>query len=251
MQDDSQSLRDPFGISLLLAGQREFEAIDASYSSLLPWLEKSQQLLANAVKCRCTICNGTIDNQGMALTCSTQQCTMISHMTCLSQLFLKEDSLVLPISGDCPRCKTRLEWIDLVKELTLRTRGPLTVEKLKRRAKRQRLKGLGSEAANASDMASESSEQEDATDIDNTDSDPSSTGPADHVSSLDDVVDPFGEDAWNDWRHIAGEDDAMSNIEGAHGTALSLLRLSLGTQSKSSLPMVIEDSECDSAEALD
>ena len=252
VRDGLQVLHDPLRNSSLLAGQDAMLTIDASYSSLLPHLEKSQRTLANVIECKCSICDGTIGNQGMALTCSTENCRMISHMTCLSRSFLdysEGDSSILPMFGDCPCCKARLQWVDLVKELSLRIRGPLTIEKLKRRVKRQKLKVLGSEASTALDTASETSEQEDATDLDAPDSGSLSMDQEDHLSSDRDVMDPFGEDAWNGWQHIVGEDDAISNAGDANDSALSPLRLSNPTQPKLKLP--IEDSEGDSGEALE
>ena len=259
VRDDLQTLYSPFGNSHLLVDQDSIEAVDESYSPLLPHLEKSQHLLADVIECRCSICDGTIGEQRMVITCSIQDCKMLSHITCLSKAFLggKGDSSVLPVSGDCPRCKTRLQWVDLVKELSLRTRGPLIVEKLKRRAKRQKLKALGLETAATLDTASETSELEDASDTDITDSDPNSDSDSWHIdqedraSSSRDISDPFGEDAWNDWHHIAGEDDAIVNIGAKNDVALSPLRLSNDTRSKLNLPMVIEDSEGDGAEALE
>jgi structure-specific endonuclease subunit SLX1 len=51
-------------------------------------------------------------------------------MGCLSSKFLgdeKEDTLV-PTRGKCPGCKATIEWVSLVKELSLRTRALEEVE---------------------------------------------------------------------------------------------------------------------------
>ena len=247
--DDLRTVSGSPQATLFPAGQDGLESIDASYSPLWPHLEKRNGLLPDNAKCQCFVCNGVIDNQRTALTCPARDCKMISHLTCLSKLFLKKggvDSSILPISGDCPCCKTRLYWVDLVKELSLRLRGLLTVYKLEKRAKRQQLEVLESADVDTSDTASETTNHDDATD-----SDAASPSLEDPVLTIDEDTDPFGKSAWNDWRHIAGEDDATSNVVDRHDCAVSALRPLTAVSSKPDLPMVIEDSEGDSAKSLD
>jgi structure-specific endonuclease subunit SLX1 len=50
----------------------------------------------------------------------------VSHMACVSQKFLAEESnadALIPIQGTCPSCHTSLRWSDLIKELSLRMYG--------------------------------------------------------------------------------------------------------------------------------
>ena len=47
-------------------------------------------------------------------------------MQCLSSAFLKAENnneSIVPTHGNCPGCGTELQWVDLVKDLSLRVRG--------------------------------------------------------------------------------------------------------------------------------
>ena len=227
--------------ALLSSDQNGLASIDASYSPLWPHLKKSLGLLADGIECQCSVCSRAIDDPRTVLTCLAQTCTMISHLTCLSDLFLEDkagNSPVLPISGDCPCCKTRLPWIDLVKEASLRIRGPQTIDQLKRRLRRQNRKTFRFDEMDTSEPSSEKSDQDDATE-----SDASGYHLEDHLNTDDEVANPFGESAWNDWHYIADEDDVLSNTDGEIVRALPISRSLKEARSKPSIPMVIEDSE--------
>ena len=103
------------------------EGLDLSYTPLKDHIEKSISRLASSDIFRCAVC---FDDLGplkeAALICPQPRCSAASHITCLARSFLKEEKSggsVIPISGTCPVCRTRSTWIDLVKEMSLRTRG--------------------------------------------------------------------------------------------------------------------------------
>ncbi|CAN9131621.1 unnamed protein product [Alternaria alternata] len=55
-----------------------------------------------------------------------ETCHVVSHMACMSQKFLAEESNIdafIPVQGTCPSCRSSLRWSDLMKELSLRMYG--------------------------------------------------------------------------------------------------------------------------------
>ncbi|SZF00006.1 unnamed protein product [Blumeria hordei] len=79
----------------------------------------------------CAICKVKLEHgQGMYVVCPGLDCVAVSHMTCLSGYLLQNEEVILPTTGSCPVCKTKVRWIDIAKELSLRTRGHKEVEKL-------------------------------------------------------------------------------------------------------------------------
>lgn len=50
------------------------------------------------------------------LSCINRSCNMKAHSVCLAKEFLKSDTeSILPIEGDCPGCRKRLLWGDLIR----------------------------------------------------------------------------------------------------------------------------------------
>jgi structure-specific endonuclease subunit SLX1 len=125
------------GSSRVSSGLHEFtsgtvsgiQAIDVGYSSMKEHLEKARDLLANSP--RCTICSERLPPNGaMTLVCPNNTCRTAGHLTCLAPSFLADNEDLVPTTGKCPGCGTKLHWIDLVKELSLRMRGEAEVQKI-------------------------------------------------------------------------------------------------------------------------
>ncbi|KAI8330590.1 hypothetical protein BC941DRAFT_167948 [Chlamydoabsidia padenii] len=73
----------------------------------------------------CSICHTDIEKKALDrfVCCSgnyTTTCTMISHLTCLANVFLADTPYLIPIEHSCPDCSTRLVWGDLILDLRLR-----------------------------------------------------------------------------------------------------------------------------------
>jgi structure-specific endonuclease subunit SLX1 len=73
----------------------------------------------------CAICEEEIEKNlhDDWLHCSQRKCTMISHLLCLSQEFLRQQSdhkHLVPIQGACPICKNDLKWGKLIESMKLR-----------------------------------------------------------------------------------------------------------------------------------
>ncbi|CAI6295389.1 unnamed protein product [Periconia digitata] len=118
------------------------KAISVAYEDCQAYTEKGQAVFQDGESHSCSICKGKLEStKALAILCPVEGCHAVTHIHCQSGRFLAEerdpDSLI-PIQGTCVSCKTPLKWIDLMKELSLRTRGQKEIEvmlKPKRRKK--------------------------------------------------------------------------------------------------------------------
>lgn len=49
------------------------------------------------------------------ITCIKPGCDLVGHLRCLAKVF-RTDQHLLPIEGDCPRCKSNVLWGDLIRK---------------------------------------------------------------------------------------------------------------------------------------
>lgn len=231
------------------------EGIDVSYEGLKPYLEKSAALSEEGKKLACAVCDKQMQMEKcVALVCPEEGCQAISHMTCLSETFLKKEGkpgAVVPLQGQCPNCKKMTQWSTLAKELSLRIRGEKEVTALfKKRTRRAASPSKATAAALAAVVALEgdasSDEESEYADIEN------------YLprSGTGDNVPPYGSDGYediDDWCHqglenedgIETDTDTDMDIEGpekdvdATATGVSAIR--------NFSPIVVEDSEWDDA----
>jgi len=73
--------------------------------------------------------------------CSNPGCDAVGHLTCWSRHLIEssgeaDSGCIIPIRGQCPKCNGEVLWGDMMKELTLRVRGKVEVEKLLKRKRR-------------------------------------------------------------------------------------------------------------------
>ena len=107
--------------------------LDVGYTPLKSHLEKSQFILASDEPTNCSVCATPLNLENeRVLVCSQQECNSTSHLSCLSNRFLREEQsdALLPSAGTCPACHGRLRWADLIKEMSLRDRGHREVVQL-------------------------------------------------------------------------------------------------------------------------
>jgi structure-specific endonuclease subunit SLX1 len=143
-------------------------ALDVTYAPVKPYLEKTKALLERDVIHNCTICHSSLPREGHAtLFCPNPSCSAVGHIECFSNHFLKSDKeAMIPITASCPSCKSKLHWIDLVEELSLRMRGEKEVEKMfKSRKPRARKNGKVESTAVVPAQEPESSSSEDEDDL--------------------------------------------------------------------------------------
>ena len=79
--------------------------------------------------CCCAICDDLIDLEKIPtwLNCTNKSCNMISHLICLSKLFLENDpNSLIPLQGTCLYCEKDLKWGDLI--LGLKSRSVATTK---------------------------------------------------------------------------------------------------------------------------
>ncbi|USW51560.1 Putative GIY-YIG endonuclease, Zinc finger, RING/FYVE/PHD-type, GIY-YIG endonuclease superfamily [Septoria linicola] len=112
------------------------QALDVGYTSLKQHLEKSQKLFDGTKTLPdCSICRTKLATSGAAtLTCPRDGCSAGSHLQCLSSHFQSHSKsgthgdILTRSTGTCPVCGCGMQWIDLVKELSLRMRGEKEVK---------------------------------------------------------------------------------------------------------------------------
>lgn len=102
-------------------------AIPVAYEDCKQHVEKSKSILGDDRKRACGVCKIDVSSdKSLVLVCPVETCRAVSHMACVSQKFLAEESnadALIPIQGTCPSCHTSLRWSDLIKELSLRMYG--------------------------------------------------------------------------------------------------------------------------------
>ncbi|XP_053617232.1 structure-specific endonuclease subunit slx1 [Plodia interpunctella] len=83
-------------------------------------LVKSRNLKKNikrtAIYEECQLCFSYITTNTSKVSCVNPGCVLISHLICLSKLFLQPCEF-LPVGGICPFCSTYLKWGDLIRKM--------------------------------------------------------------------------------------------------------------------------------------
>jgi len=107
-------------------GEGGLQGLDITNPHLDRHMQKARDLLRDG-DIKCGVCAGGFahDGEAPAVVCPHAFCDHVAHLRCLSQVFLQTDIKheVLPTEGVCPECKKSTKWVDLVKELSSRTRG--------------------------------------------------------------------------------------------------------------------------------
>lgn len=106
-------------------GEGGLQGLDITNPHLDRHMQKARDLLRDG-DIKCGVCAGGFahDGEAPAVVCPHAFCNHVAHLRCLSQVFLQMDVKyqVLPTEGVCPECKKSTKWVDLVKELSSRTR---------------------------------------------------------------------------------------------------------------------------------
>ncbi|XP_020280736.1 structure-specific endonuclease subunit slx1 [Pseudomyrmex gracilis] len=63
----------------------------------------------------CSLC-GSIMTERDSVSCVQPKCLLIAHLICLAKMFCKNETMILPIEGSCPACRTNVLWGDLVRK---------------------------------------------------------------------------------------------------------------------------------------
>lgn len=207
--------------------------LDIGYGKLKSQIEKGWMLTEDGHQ-SCVVCSKQLlDPASTALICAGKGCTATSHMTCLARHFCKGTAeLLVPVSGSCPSCQTKLEWVDLVRELSLRTRGGKEIGLLMKKPRVRKRKG---EVLVKPGSAFEGDLLEPNQEVDSV--------PVEGYNE-DDLPDDWLEQCGDDSISIASTDSGLSGTSEVHIRAQTSAR---GAQ----LESVVEDSDWDNAEVLE
>lgn len=115
-------------------------ALPLDHYSLATYLEKGQKLMDSETEGVCVVCRQQLDyEKGLFPICSHGECEGVGHLDCWSRHLLHQQGedgstdVILPMDGRCPKCDGAVRWVDMMKELTLRTRGQKDVDKILRK----------------------------------------------------------------------------------------------------------------------
>lgn len=216
------------------------QGLAVAYENEKAHVEKGRNIVDFEREGSCAICQHQLEHgDGIYTICPAPECESVTHLTCLSQHFLKDDDdSLVPIKGRCPSCGTELRWVDVVKELTLRMRGQKEVDKLLKVKRARKGKGTASQAAiESSDEGSEMDEEAQRQEFED---------------QLQELIDSDQErrKAVDEWHEIDDSDDSDTR---SINSRTSVPSKPAGTQAKKAarLDAIIEDSDWDDAEILD
>ena len=243
-----------FPMSTKAIGKRKREALgkggigglDVGYSELNYHVEKSIFFIAKDETLKCAVCANNLDSKtAMTLVCPENDCSIASHMTCLATKFIEDDeagAAVIPISGKCPGCKAELRWIDLIMELSLRSRGQKEVAQIIKKPTESKTRLPKLEKALVSQLEAQNLEVEQVAD------------PDDGLVGVDILAPHVSDESLpDDWQYQDDDDDMLSIVSG-HSTLSDGVEAESPTKrslTATRLPAVIEDSELDDVEFSD
>ena len=169
-----------------LVGKGGVEGVDASYAPLRPVLEKGQFVFDPDEHLSCGVCRSQLAlDLDLIVICPHGACRSVSHVNCLSQKFLAEDTsrvaAMVPLSGNCPSCQKEVQWVSLMKEVSFRIWGAKEVQKLLKKKERGAVADTGDDededelddeanAIDAKDVANECDDDDDTMSVTSVDS---------------------------------------------------------------------------------
>lgn len=122
-------------------------ALPLDYTPLRSYVAKVDSILSREREECCVVCDEHLPpGRGLYAACPNAECEGIGHLSCWGQHLLGHDNAdhVLPVKGQCPKCRGLVRWGEMMTELSLRVRGREEVEKLlkeprKRKARKARV----------------------------------------------------------------------------------------------------------------
>ena len=120
-------------------------ALPVDYAPMKEYVAKTRSIFEFEREGACVVCGEDLPpGEGLYAVCSGSGCEAVGHLSCWSRHILgKEgegDGAILPVCGNCPKCKGEVRWGDMMKELSLRVRGPKEVEKLLKEPQKRKRK---------------------------------------------------------------------------------------------------------------
>lgn len=115
-------------------------SLPLDYWPMKEYIEKAHNVVSFERQGKCAHCHEEMEpDQGLYAMCPNDGCEAMGHLDCWSKRALASDDdpeAILPNSCDCPSCGGHIRWGDMIKELSLRTRGAGEVEKLLKKKRR-------------------------------------------------------------------------------------------------------------------
>ncbi|KAK1637862.1 GIY-YIG catalytic domain-containing protein [Colletotrichum phormii] len=116
-------------------------ALPVDYTNMKAYVEKAQSITAFEREGNCVVCKEALPHgQGLHAVCPNESCEGVGHLACWSRHMLHNEEdrgVVVPIQGHCPQCGGQIQWVDMMKELSLRERGAKEIEALLKVKKRR------------------------------------------------------------------------------------------------------------------
>ena len=123
-----------------MIGDGGVEGVDPTYARFQSALQKARDLAeGHETVPLCDVCSKGINIESHLFNvCLQGDCHSLTHLSCLANRFSEEEQSdsMLPIKGTCPSCRTTLQWSDLMRVLSLRTRDQKQVQKLLKKRNR-------------------------------------------------------------------------------------------------------------------
>ena len=170
----------------------------------------------------------------------------VSYMKCLVDKFIREEGQrgVVPTTWSCPTCKVNLRWIDMVKELSLRTRGEKEIAKLMKKPREKKAKVPDTGRLLSSNLMVDTETNGDLDDNDDDDAEDT-----DDEVCIEDVIDKPLIDEAGPWFEDRG-DDTVSVTSAASDTSQPGSPAKEAGMQAHRLEIVIEDSDQDERDTI-
>ncbi|KAI9370745.1 hypothetical protein BJX61DRAFT_514262 [Aspergillus egyptiacus] len=117
--------------------------IKADYTHMQAYLEKALFLLDDITGLQCKLCGVHIEENELTIVCPHTSCNCITHLLCSSSKFMDathDPDRFVPLTGKCPGCSQSVKWSDMMRELSIRTRGGEMVQDMLRKSERNNRK---------------------------------------------------------------------------------------------------------------
>lgn len=123
-------------------------ALPVDYKPIKPYIEKAHNLVSFEREGDCVHCHEPLESgKGLHPMCPNGNCEAFGHIDCWSKHALKDDDedALIPRRCKCPSCGGDIQWGEMMKELSLRIRGPQEVQKLLKARKRTKKAAVAEE----------------------------------------------------------------------------------------------------------
>ncbi|KAK2595045.1 Slx4p interacting protein [Conoideocrella luteorostrata] len=108
-------------------------ALPVDYDPMTEYVVKTHEVVNFEQEGKCVHCAQELESgKGLHAMCPNKTCKAMGHLACWSKHALSNDTTehIIPDRCLCPKCGEDIRWGDMVKELSLRVRGPAEVKKL-------------------------------------------------------------------------------------------------------------------------